>query len=116
MASDEHANTYFTSSVYFRPDEIDPGLRNTFSMGKISRAVVAEFFHISISRDTLRRVAVDPANSVYCEGNYVDGNWLYSNPKCKHRLAYMEVNRLSPYITVRVDTALSRSGIATAEK
>jgi hypothetical protein len=108
MASDEYNNPYFTFSVYFRPTEISLKLRNVLSSEKIKRATVAELFEITTSTDSIQQVVIDDVNSAFCDGNYVDGNWIHTNPKCEDRIAYKKVASPSPYITVRVDPASSR--------
>jgi hypothetical protein len=113
-ASDEiGSSTYFTFDVYFRPDEISAGIRRALSSGKISRSDAAELFELTTSRDSVREVVVDQANSILCDGTYVvDGDWIRTNPKCEDRVAYKEVASASPYITVNVDAA--RSSLETA--
>ena len=108
MASDEYNNPYFTFSVYFRPTEISPRLRDMLSLGKIRRATVAELFEVTTSTDFIQQVAIDDAKSTFCDGNYLDGNWIHTNPKCEDRLAYKKVASPYPYITVRVASASSR--------
>jgi len=114
MASDEYNNPYFTFSVYFRPTEISLKLRDMLSSEKISRAPVAEFFEITTSMDSIQQVVIDEANSTFCDGNYIDGTWIHTNPKCEDRIAYKKVASPSPYITVRVDPASSRLETAAA--
>jgi hypothetical protein len=108
MASDEYANEFFTFSVYFHPDELSPELLQLTSAGKIRRAAVAEFFRLRNSRDFVQQVVIDEANSNACDGNYIDGNWIQTNPTCEDRVAYRRIASASPYITVRVDPAPSR--------
>lgn len=108
MASDEYGNTSFTFSVYFRPDDISPRLRQALSSGKVSRANASEFFRISASRDSARQVVVDEANSAFCEGDYIDGNWSHTNPKCQDHIVYKNIASASPYVMVKVDAAPDR--------
>jgi hypothetical protein len=105
IASDEYGNTNFSFSVYFRPDEIGPALRRAISSGKIKGTAAAEFFRVTTSNDSLRHVVLDQANSTICEGDYVDGNWTRTNPKCEDTMAYQSVARPSMYVTVRVNPA-----------
>jgi len=67
MASDEYGNPYFTFSVYFRPVEISPRLRQMVSSGKIARGKVAEFFAVATSTDSIQQVVIDEPNSMLCE-------------------------------------------------
>jgi hypothetical protein len=106
MASDEYGNTSFTFSVYLRPDEISLSLRQALSSRKVSRADASEYFRISASRDSARQVIVDEANSTFCEGDYIDGNWSPRNPKCQDHIVYKNVASASPYLTVKVDVTL----------
>ena len=112
MASDEYGNTYFTFAIYFRPDELSPELRRALSSGKLTTA--AEYFDLTTSRNSIRQLPIDQANSTLCDGNYVDGNWVHTNPKCDDRIAYTTVESASPYITVKVDPARSRIEEAAA--
>ena len=103
MASDEYGNTYFTFSVYFRPDEISPRLREMLVSGEIRRADIAEFFEVAPSRVPIQQVVIDQAKSAFCDGNYVDGNWVQTNPRCLDKIVYSRINEPSPYVSVRVD-------------
>lgn len=105
--SDESGTTYFTFSVYFRAEEINPGLRRALSAGKISRSSAVEFFEISTSRGSIQQEVIDEANSSVCDGYYADGNWFHTNPMCKDRVIYRKVASMSPYITVKVAPAPS---------
>lgn len=103
-ASDEIGrSTYFTFDVYFRPDEIRPGVLRALSSGKISRSAAAEFFQLTTTGDSIQQDAVDQANSTFCDGTYVDGSWIHTNPRCEDSITYQEVASVSPYIKVNVD-------------
>jgi len=107
-ASDEYGKTmWFTFSVYFREDEIGPGLRRALSSSKINRNAIAELFETSTARGSIQQSVVDEANSILCDGYLGDSGWTQSNPKCEDSIAYMKVASPSPYITVRIDPALS---------
>ena len=108
MASDEYANTYFTFSVYFHPDEISPELNRVLSFGKANRAAAAEFFQLTTHTDSIQQVAIDAAKSTICGGNYVDGNWVHTSPNCEDAIAVKTSEIASPYITVKV--SLRRRG------
>ena len=105
IASDEYGNTYFTFSVYFRPDELSPGLHRVLSAGKMSRSVASEFFPLTISRDWIPQIIVDQENSILCDGYYLDGNWTHASPNCEESTAYKTATSASPYVTVKVDVA-----------
>jgi hypothetical protein len=83
VASDEYGNTSFTFSVYFSPDDISPSLRQALLSGKVSRAEASEYFRISASRGSAWQVIVDDGESNFCKGDYIDGNWSPTNPKCQ---------------------------------
>jgi hypothetical protein len=108
MVSDEYGSTYFTLNVYFRPNEISPRLREILALGKIRPATLDEFFEVTTSRAPIQQIVIDSANSTLCDGNYLDGNWTRTNPKCEDKIVYQRVANASPYITVRVDPASSR--------
>ena len=112
LASDEYSNTNFTFRVYFRPVELSLALRRTLSSAKVSRAAAAEFFRLSISRDSIQQVAIDEANSTFCDGSFVDGNWTHTNPRCEDRITYQSVVNASPYFTVKVDPASDYETVA----
>jgi len=114
MVSDEYGSTYFTFSVYFRQDEISPRLREILALGKIRRATLEEFFEVTTSKATAQQIVIDSANSTLCDGNYFDGNWTRTNPKCEDKIVYQRVASASPYFTVRVDPAASRIEAAAA--
>src|SRR5262249_45590088 len=103
MASDEYGNSYFTFSVYSRPDEIRPRLRELVASGKIRRAELAEFFDVATSRERVQEIVIDQAKSTLCDENYVDGNWVHTNPKCEDNIAYRRVAMPSSYIRVEVN-------------
>lgn len=115
-ASDEIGrNTNFTFEVYFRPEEISPRILRAFSSGKASRSAAAEFFQVTLGRDSMLQPILDKANSTLCDGDYVDGNWMHTNPRCEDTLTYKEVASASPYITVNVDPVSSSMEMAVAE-
>jgi hypothetical protein len=117
-ASDEiGTSTYFTFEVYFRPDELSAGTLRALSSGKIGRSTAAEFFQVTTTRDAIQQVVVDQANSTFCDGEYADGNWIHTNPRCEDSVTYRKVASAPPYITVDVDpvsavieTAMAESG------
>ena len=114
MASDEYGNPNFTFSVYFRPDDISPRLRELVASGKVRRAELAELFDIATSRERVQEIVIDQANSTLCDGNYIDGNWVRTNPKCEDRIVYRRVAMPSSYIRVEVNPGTSRYETAAA--
>jgi hypothetical protein len=114
--SDESGSAWFTFDVYFREDEIDPRLLRALSKGKISRSAAAELFEISTLRGSTQQLALDETNSILCEGYYVDGSWVHTNPRCEDSVTYRKVASPSPYFTVKVDSAPSSLETVAATK
>jgi len=108
LASDEYGNRYFTFQVYFRPEELPPTLRRALSTGKMKRAELATYFNVETSRAPVRAAVIDEANSSFCDGNYVDGNWIQKDPNCKDKVSFKTVTRPSDYITVQVQPVSPR--------
>lgn len=110
MASDEYGNSYFTFSVYLRPNELSLTARKKLSEHRIVKADAASLFEFSTYRDPVRRVVIDDAASTFCDGNFVDGVWMHMDAKCEDEIKYTTITAPSTYITVRVDPALAGSG------
>jgi hypothetical protein len=109
LASDEYGNRYFTFQVHFRPEEVPPGLRRALSIGKMKRSELATYFNVATSRPAVRAAVIDEANSSFCDGNYIDGNWIQKDPNCKDKVSFKTVTRPSDYITVQVDPVSPRA-------
>ena len=103
LASDEYGNRNFMFKVYFHPEELPLALRNIISTGKVKRDELAAYFNVTISRLPVRAVVVDDSNSSFCEGNYMDGNWIHKDAKCQDKVSFKTVIRPSDYLTVQVD-------------
>ena len=117
LASDEYGNRNFTFQVYFRPEELPQVLRTAISAGKVKRAELATYFNVATSRMPIREAVIDEANSSFCDGNYVDGNWVQKDPKCQDKVSLKVVTIPSDYITVRVEPASPRAQqLAVAER
>jgi len=116
LASDEYGNRYFTFQVYFHPEELSQGLRRALSIGKMKRAELATYFNVTTSRTPVRAAVIDEARSSFCDGNYMDGNWIQKDPKCKDKVSYKTVTRPSDYITVQVDPVSPRTQQAALSK
>jgi hypothetical protein len=113
MVSDEYGNTYFTFGVYFRPEEISPRLREMLASGKLRRNAIAEFFELTTSRESVMQTVIDEARSSFCDGNYVDGNWVLTHPRCEDKVVYTKVASPSAYVTVRVAPARLEAAAAS---
>ena len=109
LASDEYGDHYFHFQVYFRPEELPTGLRRALSIGKMKRSELTTYFNVAISRPAVRAAVIDEANSSFCDGNYVDGNWIQRDPNCKDKVSFKTVTRPSDYITVQVDPVPPRA-------
>ena len=106
LGSDEYGGTYFTFSVYFRPDELSPAMRAAISAREKAHADVAPIFDITTSREPRRQVVIDDANSTFCAGNYnMDGLWVHSDPKCQDTVTYKTIMVPSEYVTLKVEPA-----------
>jgi len=100
LASDEYANRRFTFSVDFRPDEFDQAQRD--QIAKWKRAEADEWFAIAKSRPMDKVVTVDEANSTFCAGHYVDGNWVHDDAACQDKVQLSVTTQPSDYMTIRV--------------
>lgn len=96
LASDEYGNRNFTFTVYFRPDELAPDVRQAISNGKRSRSDVAGSFKISTSRELVRNIVVDEAESHFCADTLLDGSWINSDANCKDQVHYKALMITSP--------------------
>ena len=114
IGSDEYGNTLFTFSVTMRPLDLSPTVLQTMSARKRNRAAAAEDFKVTTYRELVPRVAIDEANSVFCEGNYIDGLWTHTDRNCEDRVAYKTVATPSDYITVRVDPVARMANLSAA--
>jgi len=110
LPSDEYANQRFTFSVDFRTDELDQRQREQVSNWK--RAEAAEWFELTKSRPVDKVVAIDEANSTFCAGHYVDGNWVHDDAACQDKVQLRATARPSDYMTIRVslNQAVASSG------
>jgi hypothetical protein len=88
-----------TFSVYFQPEELPVD----GPAQKLKRNQAAALFQVSTSRPTVQQRVVDKQNSHFCEGNYVDGNWVNTDPKCQDQVQYITETVPSAYRTVQVD-------------
>jgi hypothetical protein len=109
LASDEYGNRYFTFQVYFHAEEFPSGLRRALSIGKMKRSELATYFNVVTSRPPVRAAVIDEANSSFCDGNYMDGNWIQKDPNCKDKVSFKTVTKPSDYITVQVDPVSPRA-------
>ena len=90
-----------TFTVYFHPEEVPA----TALDSKLKREQMASLFQISTSRPMVQERAIDKQNSHFCEGNYVDGNWVPADSKCKDQVQYTTTAVPASYWAVAVDLA-----------
>jgi hypothetical protein len=88
-----------TFSVYFRPEEVAVDGR----VEKLKRDQAASLFQVSTFRPMVEQKVIDKQRSHFCEGNYVDGNWVRKDPNCQDQVQYISQTAPSQYLTVQVD-------------
>jgi hypothetical protein len=88
-----------TFTVYFRPAEVGAD----GPVEKLKRDQAASFFQVTTSREMVAQKVIDIPRSQFCEGNYVDGNWVRKDPKCQDQVQYTNQTTPSPYLTVQVE-------------
>jgi len=108
MASDEYRGTRFSFSVYMRPADLSPAVREALSERKMTRAAAGKAFALTTSRGSVERQAIDETNSVFCGGAYTDGAWTRTNAACQDKVSYKTVTVPSDYIAVNVEPASAR--------
>jgi hypothetical protein len=99
LASGEAAPGRDTFSVYFRPEEV----RVDGPVQKLKRDQAASYFVMNTYRAMVDQKVIDKEHSRFCDGNYVDGNWMQKDPKCQDQVQYTSQTVPSPYLTVQVD-------------
>jgi hypothetical protein len=88
-----------TFAVYFRPEELPV----TAHVAKLNREQAASLFQVATSRPMVQERVVDKQNSHFCQGNYVDGNWVQTDTNCKEQVQYATHSVPSEYWAVEVD-------------
>lgn len=101
IPSDEYGNRRFTFSVYFRPEELS-------MVQQAGRAHAREFFTLTTSRMPEQRWMIDEDHSAFCDGNYVEGSWVHTNPNCEDEINLKKIGVLSDYVAVTVEPAKPR--------
>lgn len=97
VASGETSPGRDNFSVYFRPEEV--GADGT----GLKRNQAESFFQVTTSRAMVEQKVVDKQHSKYCDGNYVDGNWVKKDSNCQDQVEFMNQIVPSPYMTVQID-------------
>jgi hypothetical protein len=85
-------------SVYFHPEDLPVNQ----PVQKLNREQAGSMFQISTARPTVQQRVIDKQNSHFCAGNYVDGSWTPSDPKCQDQVQYTTVTVPSTYWAVDV--------------
>jgi hypothetical protein len=88
-----------TFSVYFRPEEVVVD----GPVEKLKRDQAAAMFLVTTYRPMVEQKVVDKQHSHYCDGNYMDGNWVRTDPKCEDQVQFITQTAPSPNFTVQVD-------------
>jgi hypothetical protein len=114
LGSDEYGNAHFTFSVTMRPLDVSPAVLQMMSARKTNRAAAAEDFKVTTYPSFVPRVVIDEANSVFCDGSYIDGLWTHTDRNCEDKVTYKTVAVPSDYITVRVDPVARVANSSTA--
>ena len=114
--STEDLSRDFSFSVYFRMDELAPGVKRALPVGRKGRSEAATYFTVTTKRETTRQVAIDNQHSTFCDGTYRDGAWTHTDTRCQDLITYTIAEVPSGYITVRVDPLAPRMTLAGASK
>jgi len=114
--STEDLSRDFRFSVYFRLDELAPGVKRALPVGRKGRSEAATYFTVTTKRETTRQVAIDNQHSTFCDGTYRDGAWTHTDTRCQDLITYTIAEVPSGYITVRVDPLAPRMTLAGASK
>jgi hypothetical protein len=88
-----------TFAVYFHPEELPVN----GPVEKLKREQAESLFQVSTSRPVVDQRVIDKQNSHFCDGNYVDGNWTQTDPKCHEDVHYMTQSVPATYWAVGVD-------------
>lgn len=86
-------------SVYFHPED----LASAGPVEKLNREQAESLFDVSTTRPTVQKRVVDKDHSKYCDGNYVDGNWVRKDANCKDDVQYISQSAPSTNLLVQVD-------------
>ena len=70
---------------------------------RLKRAELATYFSVTISPAHAEATVIDLANSKFCEGYYVDGNWMLKNHSCQDKVTFKKAAVPSTFLQVRVD-------------
>ena len=88
-ASGESIPGRTTFSVYFHPEEVAVD----GPVEKLKRDQAAAMFQVNTYRPMVEQKVVDKQHSHFCEGNYIDGNWVQTDPKCEDQVQFIDSDR-----------------------
>jgi hypothetical protein len=103
MGSDEYGSRNFTFSIYFRPEEVSPEVRQALSKHKMN-PTPAELFDVTASALPQTGIVIDERNSRFCDGSYLDSAWALTDRDCEDQIRVKTVTSPAGYITVRVSS------------
>jgi hypothetical protein len=86
-------------SVYFKPEEVDVD----GPAGKLKHDQAAALFQVNTFRPMVEQKVVDKQNSHYCEGSYVDGNWVQKDATCHDQVQWVSQTVPSANLAVQID-------------
>jgi hypothetical protein len=102
MPSDETGGTRYTFSVYFRPEQLSPAIREAIAAHTFKQSEAESYFALKTYRSETAGAVVDESNSTFCELKDSDGLWMQKDPKCHNHVTYKTVTAPAKYITVQV--------------
>jgi hypothetical protein len=102
MPSDETSGTRYTFSVYFRPEQLSPTLREAIAAREVKRSEAEAAFALKTYRSEATTAVVDESSSTFCELRDADGLWMQKDQNCLSKVFYKTVTAPAKYITVQV--------------
>ncbi len=99
LASGESVPGRSEFSVFFKPEEVNAD----GPVDKLKRDQAAAMFQVTTYRPMMEQKVVDKQHSHYCDGNYMDGSWVQTDPKCQDQLQFITQTVPSPNLAVQVD-------------
>ena len=96
-----------TFSVYLHPDELPV----SGPVEKLNREQAEALFQVSTSRPMVQEKVIDKERSHFCEGDYVDGNWVQKDRNCRQQVEY--TTRTVPSESWAVTVDLAHPALAT---
>ena len=85
-------------AVYFRPEE----LALSGPAPKLNKEQASSLFDLNTTRPVVQEKVIDNANSHFCEGSYIDGNWVQKDASCQQHVQYTMRTVPSQYWAVEI--------------